>query len=97
MVKNYKKCKINNFLFKKLLKLVSSNMLLGKNQIFFKKNCYITKKICNNNVYVYKGNKFRLIKLNFFYVGYYFGNFTFTRKPFKYILKQKTSNKLIKR
>lgn len=97
MEKNYKKLNINNFIIKRLLLLFKNNYFLGKNQIFFKKNIKFIKKMCNNNIYIYKGNKFRFIKINFFHTGLMFGNLTFTRKPFKFILKTKINSKNIKR
>jgi ribosomal protein S19 len=97
MEKNFKKLNIDMFFIKRLLLLFKNNYFLGKNQIFFKKNIKFIKKMCENNVYIYKGNKFRAIKINYFHVGLMFGNLTFTRKPFKFILKNKINSKHIKR
>lgn len=98
MEKNFKKLNINIFYFKRLFFFFKNQNLLGKNQIFFKKNLIIFKNLNKNNIFIYKGNKFRLLPVNFFHFGYNLGNFIFTRKPFKYIIKSKNnSKKLIKR
>lgn len=97
MVKNYKKKFINLILLKRLFIFFKNQNLLGKNQIFFKKNLSIYQKMNKNNIFIFKGNKFRPLLINYFHFGYKMGNFVFTRKPFKYLLKTKTNSKLIKR
>lgn len=88
---------INKNILKLLILILLNKTLLGKNKIIYKKNNIIFKKFFKNNVYIYKGNNFRNINVNYYYLGYRFGNFLLTRKPFKYINKNKINEKLIKR
>lgn len=97
MVSFYKKYFLNIFLLKRLFINFKNQKLLGKNQIFFKKNITIYNKMEKNNLFIYKGNKFRFLLVNYFHIGYKLGNFSFTRKPFKYIIKTKSNKKNIKR
>jgi ribosomal protein S19 len=84
-------------LLKRFFILFKIKSLFGKNQIFFKKNILISKNFKKNSLFIYKGNKFRFIKINYFHIGLKLGNFVFTRKPFKFLIKSKTSSKIIKR
>lgn len=43
-------------------------------------------------VYIYKGNKYKRIRLSYLFVGFKMGEFSFTRKPFKYPIKKKKKN-----
>lgn len=43
-------------------------------------------------VYIHKGNKYKRIRLSHLFIGYKFGEFSFTRKPFKYPIKKKKKN-----
>jgi ribosomal protein S19 len=97
MEKNYSFLYIDKYLLKTAMLLFKNTKLLGKNQIFFKKNYFFFKKLENNTIFVLKGNKFRSIKISYFNLGYRFGSFVFTRKPFKYLIKTKISGKTIKR
>lgn len=97
MEKKYSFYFLDKYFLKILLTLYKHNKLFGKNQIFFKKNYFFFKKIKNNNLFIFKGNKFRSLNVLYFHFGYRFGNFTFTKKPFKYLIKTKINSKLIKR
>lgn len=97
MVTYYKKYFLNVFLLKRLFINFKNQKLLGKNQIFFKKNVIIFNKMSKNSIFIYKGNKFRCLFIKYFHTGYRLGNFVFTRKPFKYIIKSKINKKSIKR
>lgn len=97
MIKNKKLININIFFFKQLLLINQNKKLIGKNKIIFSKHNFIFSKLNKNNMYIYKGNKFRNIFINNFFFKQRFGIFCFTRKPFKYIIKLKTQNKNIKR
>lgn len=88
---------LDRFYFKILILLNINKLIFGKNKIIYKKNNFIFKKLINQNFFVFKGNNFRLLKINFFNLRYRFGNFTLTRKPFKYINKSKLDEKLLKR
>lgn len=97
MVSYYKKYFLNIFFLKRLFLNFKNQKLLGRNQIFFKKNIIIFNKMNKNNIFIYKGNKFRFLSIKYFHLGYRFGNFVFTRKPFKYLIKNKSNKKNIKR
>ena len=43
-------------------------------------------------MYVHKGNKYKRLRLTHLLVGYKLGEFSFTRKPFKYPIKKKKKN-----
>ena len=43
-------------------------------------------------VYIHKGNKYKRIRFSILLIGYKFGEFSFTRKPFKYPIKKKKKN-----
>jgi len=59
----------------------------------FSKSLSILTAFINYNVLIYKGNLFRKIVVNKYLVGYKFGEFTHTRKPFNYqIIKKKKKN-----
>ena len=80
---------ISNNTFKKILILKLDNELKGKNKIIFKKSDYICKNFLNSNVLIYKGCFYRNINVSRFILNYRFGEFAFTRKPFRYMLKSK--------
>jgi ribosomal protein S19 len=63
----------------------------------FKKNSIIPVELNNQFIKVYKGNNFRPLKINLYNIGFKFGNFTLTRKPFNYPLKAKKKNIITKR
>lgn len=76
-------------LFKKALILKITNKLEGRNKIIFKKSDIITKNFNNTTFLVYKGCFYRKLYVNKFIHSYRFGEFAFTRKPFRYMLKSK--------
>lgn len=71
--------------------------LKGKNKVIFNKSISIPKNFLGHKFNVYKGFFFRNFYVNRFVLGYKFGEFSFTRKPFKYILKSKTADAGLKR
>jgi len=86
---NWKLNKISKSNFKKLLILKSLKNLKGKNKIIFKKSDFILKNFLNINLLVYKGCFYRKLYVNKFILNYRFGEFSYTRKPFRYMLKSK--------
>jgi len=86
---NWKLNYINKNLFKKLLLLKINNELKGKNKIIFKKSDIIIKTFLNNKFLIYKGCFYRNLFINKFILGFKFGEFAYTRKPFRYMLKSK--------
>jgi ribosomal protein S19 len=43
-------------------------------------------------LYIHKGNKYKRLRLTHLLVGFKLGEFSFTRKPFKYPIKKKKKN-----
>jgi len=80
---------LNKYLFIKIFK--KTNNLSNNNYIhIFPKSLTILKSLMGFKIMVYKGNLFRKIIVNRYIVGYKFGEFTHTRKPFNYpIVKKK--------
>jgi len=74
--------------------LRKSTNLSGASKIyFFNKSLTVLKGFLNSQVMVYKGNLFRRIYVNKYLIGFKFGEFTHTRKPFNYpIVKKKKKN-----
>lgn len=81
--------KISKSTFKKALLLKLDNKLVGKNKIIFKKSDKILNLFNNQNFLIYKGCFYRSITINKFLINYRFGEFSYTRKPFRYMLKSK--------
>ena len=77
--------------FKKILLIKVSKfpVLKGKNKIIFSKYDLIIKNFYNINFLIYKGCFYRKLLINKFIIGYKFGEFSYTRKPFRYMLKSK--------
>ena len=71
--------------------------LKNKNKIIFNKSATIPKCFLNNKFNIYKGCFFRTIYINKFILGFKFGEFSFTRKPFKYTIKAKSAAKDLRR
>ena len=97
MEKNYKIFYFDISLIKKYFLFIKNQQFVGKHQIFLKKNYFFFKNFYRKNIFIYNGNKFRLLKINYFHLGLRLGNFVFTRKPFKYIIKKKSKKKIKKR
>ena len=81
---------INKSLLKKIILKKSTNKVSGKQQIIFNKSFYIPSIFQGEYFKIYKGNVFRRIKISSMMVGVPFGVFIHTRKPFKYVIKNKT-------
>lgn len=86
---NWKLNKVSKSNFKKILILKSTKELSGKNRIIFKKSDFITNAFLNKNVLIYKGCFYRKLYVTKFILNYKFGEFAYTRKPFRYMLKSK--------
>ncbi len=71
--------------------------LKGKSRVIFNKSLSIPKTFLGHKFNIYKGFFFRNFFVSRFVLGYKFGEFSFTRKPFKYILKSKSSEAGLKR
>lgn len=55
----------------------------------FKKSSVVPIDLNKYTIKIHKGNNFRPLKVNMFNIGFKFGNFTLTRKPFNYPIKTK--------
>jgi len=86
---NWKLNKISSSNYKKLLLLKVDRKLSGKHKIIFKKSDNIIKDFNNLNLLIYKGCFYRKLMVTKFINNYKFGEFAFTRKPFRYMLKAK--------
>lgn len=86
---NWKLNMISKNTFKKILILKINNELVGRNKIIFKKSDLIVKSFLNKSLLIYKGCFYRNLTINKFILNYKFGEFAYTRKPFRYMLKSK--------
>jgi len=72
-----------------LLKSFDKNKVTPNTHIF-NKSLTILKGFLGLKIVVYKGNLFRKVYISKYLLGYKFGEFTHTRKPFNYpIVKKK--------
>jgi len=63
------------------------------NTYIFNKSLTVLKGFIGFNITVYKGNLFRRVYITRYLLGYKFGEFTNTKKPFNYpIVKKKKKN-----
>lgn len=69
--------------------------LKKKHKIFINRTSIIPKNLINEYIIIYKGNIFKKLYVTKYNVGYKLGEFSFTRKPFYYPIKEK--NKKSKR
>jgi len=71
------------------------NLKIKKNisNLIFKKNSFIPSLFLHKKLFIYKGFFFRYLIITKYIINYKFGEFLFTKKPFKFIKK----NKKIKR
>lgn len=93
MVQRFKKLPpLNKYLVLRILKYIFSKD--GQHYLYiFPKSLVILKNFIGFQVMVYKGNLFRRINISKYILGYKFGEFTHTRKPFNYpIVKKKNKN-----
>lgn len=60
-----------------------------KNKVIYNRSLNILNCFKNFNFFVFKGNIFKSIKINKYCSFYKFGEFSFTRKPFKFPLIKK--------
>lgn len=77
-----------NSILKCCLLVSIQKKLKFKNKIIFIKSNSIPKNFLGLKFIIYKGLIFKSIKIDKYILGYKFGEFTFTRKPFKFIKKK---------
>ncbi len=87
----------NNTILKCAIFIKVKKPLKGKNKVIFNKSLAIPKLFLGYKFNIYKGFFFRNFYISRFVLGYKFGEFSFTRKPFKYVLKSKSSETTLKR
>ena len=87
----WKMNKFSSNSFKKVLimKVSKFSNLKGRNKIIFSKYDLIINSFYNIHFLIYKGCFYRKLLINKFIIGYRFGEFSYTRKPFRYMLKSK--------
>lgn len=80
-----------NYINKAILLQISKYIinLNKKKTLIFSKSSIVPQYYFNKSVLIYKGLKFRFIKLSKYHVGYKFGEFIITRKPNIFIKKIK--------
>jgi ribosomal protein S19 len=93
----WKNLYFSNFILKCSIYSKIKKDLKDKNKIIFNKSSTIPVNLLNYKFNIYKGCFFRSIVINKFLLGFKFGVFSFTRKPFKYVLKTKSVVSNIKR
>lgn len=64
------------------------------NKKIYKKNSTIPSCLINKDVKIYKGNSYVFKKINRLMVGYKYGEFVFTRKPFFFPVKKAKKNNI---
>lgn len=87
----------NKFILKCSIYVKVKKVLKGKNKVIFDKSVSIPKNFLNFKFNIYKGFFFRNFYVSRFVLGYKFWEFSFTRKPYKYILKSKSADATLKR
>lgn len=85
---NYISYEIFKYMYKQKKNYIKSSNKLKKIYIFSKVS-KIPIFFLDNWIHVYKGKSFRRLKITKFNVGYRFGSFIMTRKPFSFPIKQK--------
>lgn len=85
----WKSIYFNRYTLLKSLKKKNLALLKKKKIFIFDKSLTILKSFIGSYVLIYKGNLFRKLLVNKYAVGYKFGEFTHTRKPFTYPVKKK--------
>lgn len=73
--------------------LLSGDNLDGKNKLIFDRSSSIPNLFLGKKLRIHKGQFFRGLLVNKFIVGYKFGEFSYTRKPFKFLSKKKSKKK----
>ena len=85
----------SNFLWRKIIFFKKKSIFKNKRSIFYNRSSNIPSCFINNNFRIHKGNNFRRLLINVYNVGYKFGEFSFTRKPFHFPLKKMNKRKNI--
>ncbi len=81
---------ISSHIYKNVFFSKFKNIKLNK---IFSRNSFIPNFFLRKNIFIHKGNIFNKVTINKYYLGYKFGEFSFTRKPFSFPLKNLKKNK----
>lgn len=84
-----------SFFDKAIWKNIFKIKLKKKINIFkkiYSRSSSIPKIFVNSNVSIHKGKVFKKLNISKFLIGYKFGEFSFSRKPFFYPIKTKKKN-----
>jgi ribosomal protein S19 len=74
---------------KKKKKEVKSNTKININKVIYERSSTIPKCFKYVTYRIHKGNDFRKLIVSKYHIGFKFGEFSFTRKPFYFPLKKK--------
>lgn len=85
----------SNFIWRKIIFFKKKSNFKIKKPIFYNRSSSIPNCYINNNFRIYKGNNFRRLLINIYNVGYKFGEFSFTKKPYHFPLKKTNKRKNI--
>lgn len=66
---------------------------LKKKKFYFNRNIIINKLFLKKIIRIHKGNKFIFFKINELHLGFKFGEFSLTKKPFYFPKINKKKNK----
>jgi ribosomal protein S19 len=72
---------------------LSGGVLNGKNRLIFDRSSTIPSLFLGKKLRIHKGQFFRGLLVNKFVLGYKFGEFSYSRKPFKFLSKKKAKKK----
>lgn len=83
----------SNHIIKCAYLIKTNGFLKGKNRAIFDKSISIPKMFLGHKIAVYQGSSYRWLRVKRYFIGCKAGEFSFTRKPFKYTKKSKASGK----
>lgn len=71
----------------------SNSFLKKKNKITFSRNSVLPSGLLNDYIIIHKGNIFKKLHVTKYFIGHKLGEFSFTRKPFYFPIKDKKKTK----
>jgi ribosomal protein S19 len=76
-------------IWRKILWVGKNRILKNKKKICFERSSSIPECFKNTHIKIYKGSGIRRLLVNRYNIGFKFGEFAFTRKPFHFPLRKK--------
>lgn len=73
--------------------MLKKKKFFRKKKIFFDRSSVIPECFSFYYIQIHKGKKFRRLGINDFNIGYKFGEFSFTRKPYHFPLRKSLKRK----